>query len=452
MWAGACDSGGSGSSGGRGGQAAAAAAAAASAVAAAAAAEGGLEGGALAIEIPGQYHPLKSDCRPCAELHAKLLKFSSKVDIVRRDGQLCRRLTMNGSDGEAHHFLLHFTIPYVTTSDQRAIQIRQFLNQLLKRNVEACRRHLKFQTTAVVPLSQRMRMTGDSPMNTTLGNVWELDRLQRKGRGETVLGPEEISSLFSKLVAESVEAGESSEGARLIAYRRICRDHVRDDVLLRHMTLKLDGLEALWSFKRTFSVQLALDCALHYAFACAGKTPNGIVFNCSNGKVLSTNFRPEYSNSGLLETKAGGVPFRLTRNLTKLLGSLILQGCFVPALTTVSSCVALDPETLECTRSMLRVVLLDDIVSWHGSKSPGKADGEGRKLEGQLMGRVDSNVDLVVSRLKEMSGSGYGVNCDEREVTEINFGVVDEKAASVVDSAKDERFLCMVDAKLHPWL
>ena len=133
LWAGACDSGGdknggngasntdaSGGGGGGGkGQAAAAAAAAASAVAAAAAAEGGVGVGAAAIEIPGQYHPLKSDAKPSPELHSKLQKFGSKVAIVEREGNLLRRIEMKGTDGEIHYFLLHFTILHVMTSDER---------------------------------------------------------------------------------------------------------------------------------------------------------------------------------------------------------------------------------------------------------------------------------------------------------------------------------------------
>ena len=119
LWAGACDSGGDKNGGNGASNTDASGGGGGGGKGQAAAAEGGVGVGAAAIEIPGQYHPLKSDAKPSPELHSKLQKFGSKVAIVEREGNLLRRIEMKGTDGEIHYFLLHFTILHVMTSDER---------------------------------------------------------------------------------------------------------------------------------------------------------------------------------------------------------------------------------------------------------------------------------------------------------------------------------------------
>ena len=453
LWAGSCDhrggskggnisaGGGSGETvvveaptGGGKGQAAAAAAAAASAVAAAAAAEGGLGGGAAAMEIPGQYNPLKSDGKPSPELHSKLLKFGSKVTIVEREGSLRRRIEMRGTDGETHYFLLHFTILHIMTSDERLGQIHNFVNKLLKRgSAGARRRHVEMQTQPVVSLSQRMRLVRDDPRNMSLEEAWE---------GEGSL--EELEGLFG---AWAEEAGGGNEG-RLSAYRRICDEKVGDNLLLKHMIAKLDGPEALWSFRKTFSLQLGAESCINYAFSCQNRTPGNFIINAGNGRIGNI-FQPNYSSSGRLEDKGGeeeeeegGVPFRLTRNVAKLVGKLMIRGSFVPTIGSISESIVGQKETME---AMLGLVLTDDLMSWHVSKSGSKNDEETRKLEKHLKERTESNIRSVMDRFKQMSFR-EGETENETDVA------VDSGIHKLVAKAMSEEELCKVkSAGFCPW-
>jgi len=442
LWAGACDNRtGKGSNGnnspgvieatggGGKGQAAAAAAAAASAVAAAAALEGGLGGGAAAVEIPGQYNPLRTDGKPSPELHSKLLKFGSKITIVEREGSLLRRIEMRGTDGETHYFLLHFIILHVITSDERLGQIHSFFNKLLKRgNPGARRRHVELQTQPVVALTQTMRLVRDDPRNMSLTEAWE-------GDGSL----ERVENMFGSYV----RSAGGNDKAKLDAYRRICKENVRDDLVLRHITAKLDGPEALWSFKKTFSLQLGAESCLNYAFSCQNRKPGNLVVNVGNGKINST-FQPNYTLSGMLETKTD-IPFRLTRNMTKLVGDVMIRGNFVPAIGSICHCIV---EKKELTEAMLGLVLTDDLMSWHVSKSGGKSDEETRKLEEQLKGRTKSNVNSVMERFKHMSLVKSGEEKDDAG----GGVVVDSYIIELVEKAKDETKLCKVGEEgFAPW-
>jgi len=291
----------------------------------------------------------------------------------------------------------------------------------------ACRRHLELQAQPMISLSQRMRLVRDDPRNISLGETFDGSR-----------GLEDVERKFDFFVAE----GGGGDDAKLAAYKRVCNEIVRDDCLLRHITATLDGPEALFSFKKTWSVQLGAESCLSFAFSCVNRSPSSFVFNVGNGKINST-FKPNYSTSGLLETKSIGMPFRLSRNMTKMLGDLMVRGSFVPAIGSISDSIVERKEVME---AMLGLILRDDIVSWHISKSGGKTDAETKKLEDQLEGRINSNVDSVMERFKQMSVIGRETG--EEEGAE---NVVDSGIHKLVRRATDEIELSKCSKELHAW-
>jgi len=133
-------------------------------------------GGWVSVEIPGQYAPnVGSDEKPNPELHAKLVKFESIVEVSRRNDQLVRRIGMIGSDGRAHQFLLQFAIPYWTRTDERTAQLHQLLGKCLRKEAVSCRRNLWFRPTPVIPIAQRLRMTAEDESHVSLDDVYAMD-------------------------------------------------------------------------------------------------------------------------------------------------------------------------------------------------------------------------------------------------------------------------------------
>jgi len=102
-------------------------------------------GGSAAIEIPGQYVPNRSnaqDSKPNPELHSKLIRFESKLQVLRRNEHLVRRIGMVGSDGKTYRFLLQFAIPYWTRTDERTSQLHYLVDKLLRRSIMSSRNYL----------------------------------------------------------------------------------------------------------------------------------------------------------------------------------------------------------------------------------------------------------------------------------------------------------------------
>jgi transformation/transcription domain-associated protein len=265
-------------------------------------------GGSSVIEIPGQYAPYVTsaqDSTPFPELHAKLARFEASVQVVRRNEQLVRRLGMVGTDGSKRYFLLQFAIPYWTRTDERTAQLQFVIDKLLRRGIMSGRNHLSLQPTPVIPIAQRLRMIAEDDSRVSLDRVGE----QMCGRAGVDYGA--LVDLFHEKAAQNAKAKKPEDlddaerlqlerSSKLAAFRDICENHLRPDILLSYVAARLEGPEALFHFRRRFAGQLAADSLLQHAFCVVERTPSRFAFVLKQGKVLPLDYRFEYNNQGAL--------------------------------------------------------------------------------------------------------------------------------------------------------
>merc|ERR1712003_4823 len=98
----------------------------------------------------------------------------------------------------------------------------------------------------------------------------------------------------------------------------------------------------------------------------------------------------------------------MTRNIQELIGSINMEGYFIPAFTSLAS------------------VVFENMMSWYASKSSAKTDSEFQKLERQLADRVSKNFYLVNDRIQ---------NCSIQEDKIENNDRLDSKLRSLLTKA-----------------
>jgi phosphatidylinositol kinase/protein kinase (PI-3 family) len=146
---------------------------------------------------------------------------------------------------------------------------------------------------------------------------------------------------------------------------------------------------------------------------------------------------------GFLDGKSA-VPFRLTRNIEKLIGSVFMHGVFVPALCSAASAISAAENRLE---AVFQLLIRDDIVSWYMSKAS-QREGTQKpvdELERQLADRVIKNTVLILTRFRD---------CTPRESrSEGNKGrALDERVRALVKTATLESNLAEMPAGYQAWL
>lgn len=430
-----------------------AAVAAAIAVAHSAASEGhGGEygGGSSSIEIPGQYAPntiSAIDTKPCPELHAKLLRFEPRVHVVRRSDHLIRRIGMFGSDGRCYHFLLQFAIPYWTRTDERTVQLCYVFEKIFRRNVMCSRNFLSLQPSPVIPIAQRLRMTCENEGRLSLDDVFKR-RCEAAGCETTVIASYYQSRVKKLLDARRTDTMTPDQMKKLVlttnvdVLREVCETKVDGTILLDHVQGNLGSAEGLFNFRRAFTSHLAINSLMQHAFCVVVRTPSRVVTNEMTGQVLSPEFRLSYNNQGFLDSQK--VPFRMTPNLREMIGSIMLEGRFVPSMSIAATAIKSSMEDID---SILRLLVRDDIVSWYTSKSMAKSDIKTQELENQLGDRVAKNVAVVQSKISECS-----IQMEPKESIKLKIQPINQRVKVLLAEACSYERLASMESSFQPWL
>ena len=133
----------------------------------------------------------------------------------------------------------------------------------------------------------------------------------------------------------------------------------------------------------------------------------------------------------------------MTPNIEKLIGPILLQGSFVPALSSAALAVFAKKDEMD---PILHLLLRDDIVSWYTSKSSPRTDAKTQELEKQLLDRVNKNTSLVQSRFRDCSPE-EARNSDAGRVQPI-----DQKVRDLITAATSSEKLCMLPHGYQGWL
>ncbi|KAG7397367.1 hypothetical protein PHYBOEH_000823 [Phytophthora boehmeriae] len=376
------------------------------------------------MEVPGQY---VSDSEPIKDLHARILHFESTVDVLLRNGFTQRRVAMGGSDGRAYYFLVQYAMTHITRTDERMMQMYLLLNRLLLRHKETKKRNTVFHVPKVIPLTPRVRLLEDNRDFVTLGEIYELDcQIENTDPDLPVeLYRERVSEAYAAAGAvkdSSQQEDERVAQAKARAFHEICNEHVPETLLAKYVHGISVHSDAYFQFRSEFTKHLALSSFLSYALFVGDRAPHRVLFSRRTGRVVSTELRPGYASSGILEA-ATAMPFRLTRNLHSFMTRPGVQGPFSVGMTAAAEALMGEEDILS---NQLCLFFRDDLLSWHASKtrlvaldpqaqtagrvsSPAAASGatspslSQQRVESQVQQRVEANVSLVLERIRGVS-------------------------------------------------
>lgn len=405
-------------------------------------------GGSSFIEIPGQYMPNSgcwADTRPSPELHVKLVRFQPTVEVVRRSDQLVRRIGMIGSDGKEYRFVLQCALSYWTRSDERSSQIHFVLEKMLRKEIQSGRQQLSIQPHCVIPIAQRLRLVEEDQHRTSLQDQYDVYAIRKRQDPESAVYyfNEEIRKSLADDAMSSLEGEERAKAVkakRLEIFKKVSEnEHPSGAVLSKYVSSRLDGTEAFFYFRRMFAQQWAIDCLLQHVFAFADRTPGRVVLLSNNGRVLSPDARITYNNQGFLERRS--VPFRMSPNISHLIGFPLLNGHFVPSLSKAAGAVH---ENRSVVDAILKLLLRDDLTSFY-TKSIAKSDTKTQEMERQLMDRITKNTLTVRARFAECSPL-------LKDPEKAKQQPIDHRARELLAASEDPNALCMMQGSYQAWL
>ncbi|CAH8274165.1 unnamed protein product [Arabidopsis lyrata] len=396
------------------------------------------------VEIPGQYF---ADQEVAPDHTVKLDRIGADIQIVRRHGSSCRRLTLIGSDGSQKHFIVQTSLTPNARSDERILQLFRVMNQMFDKHKESRRRHLGLHTPIIIPVWSQVRMVEDDLMYNTFLEVYE-NHCGRNGR-ESDLPITYFKEKLNQAITGQISP-EAIGDLRLQAYGEITKNIVNDTIFSQYMYKTSMSGSHLWAFKKQFAVQLAVSNFMSFILQIGGRSPNKILFAKNSGKMFQTDFHPSYDSNGMIELNEP-VPFRLTRNMQSFLSHFGVEGPLMSNMCSASQAVFSSKQN-EHLRYQLAMFFRDELLSWFGRRPLGvtvpPAAGIATLSSAELKHKVNSNVDDVIGRIRGIAPQ-YCSEEDENSVEPPQS--VQRGVSELVEAALSPRNLCMMDPTWHPW-
>lgn len=224
---------------------------------------------------------------------------------------------------------------------------------------------------------------------------------------------------------------------RTTVFRSICRES-NSRILANQMLSFLRSTELFYQFKRTFAQQWAADCLFQYAFAIAERNPDQVVVFRNSGATRSCDAKILYNSQGLFDKTL--LPFRMTQNLSTLIGFPLLSGQFIQTMTIIAEAITAEKELVD---TILHLLLRDDLVAFY-TKSLAKPDNKTQEMEKQLLERISKNVATAQYRLA--SCSPYLSKDKSKD------DPIDKHVQQLLAIAQKDEQICMMPSTFVGWL
>ncbi|KAJ6302636.1 hypothetical protein OIU77_016676 [Salix suchowensis] len=294
----------------------------------------------LELAVPGTYR---------ADLPVVTIASFAPELVVITSKQRPRKLTIIGSDGEDHAFLLkgHEDL----RQDERVMQLFGLVNTLLENSRKTVEKDLSIHRYAVIPLSPNSGLIEWVPNCDTLHHLIREYRDARK----ITLNQEHKHMLHF---------APDYDNLPLIAKVEVFEyalDNTEGNDLARVLWLKSRTSE-VWLERRTnYTRSLAVMSMVGYLLGLGDRHPSNLMLHRYSGKILHIDFGDCFEASMNREKFPEKVPFRLTRMLLKAMEVSGIEGNFRSTCENVMQVLRTHKDSV---MAMMEAFVHDPLINW----------------------------------------------------------------------------------------
>ncbi|KAJ6985134.1 hypothetical protein NC653_023190 [Populus alba x Populus x berolinensis] len=294
----------------------------------------------LELAVPGTYR---------ADFPVVTIASFAPELVVITSKQRPRKLTIHGSDGEDHAFLLkgHEDL----RQDERVMQLFGLVNTLLENSRKTEEKDLSIHRYAVIPLSSNSGLIEWVPNCDTLH---QLIREYRDARKITLNQEHKYMLSFAP----------DYDNLPLIAKVEVfdyALQNTEGNDLARVLWLKSRTSE-IWLERRTnYTRSLAVMSMVGYLLGLGDRHPSNLMLHRYSGKILHIDFGDCFEASMNREKFPEKVPFRLTRMLVKAMEVSGIEGNFRSTCENVMQVLRTHKDSV---MAMMEAFVHDPLINW----------------------------------------------------------------------------------------
>ncbi|TID24911.1 60S ribosomal protein [Venturia nashicola] len=373
----------------------------------------------LDLAVPGTYESGK----PVVQI-----SYFDPMSTVFQSKQRPRKLSLKGSDGKDHTYLLkgHEDI----RQDERVMQLFGLCNTLLENDNECRKRHLNIRRYAAIPLSTQSGLLGWVPYSDTLHILIREYRDSRKI----------LLNIEHRIMLQMAPDYDSLALMQKVEVFGYALDNTTGQDLYRVLWLKSESSEA-WLGRRTNYIRsLAVMSMVGYILGLGDRHPSNLMLDRNSGMIVHIDFGDCFEVAMNRDKYPERVPFRLTRMLTYAMEVSNIEGSY---RTTCEHVMRVLRQNKESVMAVLEAFIHDPLLTWRLDKKDEPPEpGFNSERRNSLMSGIP------MPQANGGAESGRPDNYRPRNRSSVIPKPVDEKEAKEVQNAKAIQVLARVKEKL----
>lgn len=340
----------------------------------------------LELAVPGTYY---------AGAKVISIGFFARTMAVIASKQRPRKLTIHGSDGSQHTFLLkgHEDL----RQDERVMQLFGLVNTLLSTDRGTSKKDLAIQRYSVVPLSPNSGLISWVDQCDTLHTLIKEYRDTRKI----------LLNLEHRLMLQMAPDFDALPMLNKLEVFNYALESTAGHDLAKVLWLRSKNAEH-WLTRRTnYTCSLAVMSMVGYILGLGDRHPSNLMLDRLTGKILHIDFGDCFEVAVHREKFPEKIPFRLTRMLVNAMEVSGIEGNFRSTCEVVMRMLRHNDDSL---MAMLEAFVYDPLINWRLLVNPPLGEPSWAREDNCLLHNVVEGARLdnrVMSHPASVIGTSY---------------------------------------------
>jgi transformation/transcription domain-associated protein len=269
-----------------------------------------------------------------SQYYVKIAKFMPRVEIVQKHNTSARRIFIQGTNGKIYTYLvINDSGMMDARREERVLQLMRMLNGYLPKFKETNKRFLNFAVPRVIAVYPQMRLVEDEPSSISL-----IDVFRSHCKKNNLENDAPITLFYERLAAIQKRGTDINHLIHQEIFKEIQEKIVPKNVLKNWAIATFPTATDYWTFRKVFTLQLALWSLVEYAFQMTRLNAEMMYLHRNSGLVNISYFKFEIDDNNAETTIKRPIPFRLTPNIAGLISHLGIIGPFSASIIATARC------------------------------------------------------------------------------------------------------------------